>query len=227
MSKQTAMQRRARTLTHGQRLLLRRLTARAAAWVRAGRRTDLDGVAAVLGCVVRLAVLAAGAYGAWWAIRRWPAVLWLLVPLWCWAAIRAIPTESTEQPGDEEGDSEPAPAAEEAPPLPTIQDVSEAVSRVGTPHAHLTSLAESLGTTTDRVREVLAEHGIPVEPVRMRGRGTSTGVKDGRFPAPAAAPESVVAAGQPDNNNTNNTTVQSHAGGAHITVTPARQEATR
>ncbi|MFY0511814.1 hypothetical protein ACOMD4_15730 [Streptomyces anulatus] len=225
MSKQTAMQRRARTLTHGQRLLLRRLTARAAAWVRAGRRDDLDGIAAILGCVVRLAVLAAGAYGAWLLIRRWPSVLWLAVPVWCWAAIRAIPTETAEQPEDEGGDSGPAPAAEEAPPLPTLQDVREAVSRVGTPHSHLAVLAEALGTTTDRVREVLAEHHIPVEPVRMRGRGSSTGVKADHFPTPAAPSDGVVAAGQPDNNNTNNTTTVHHAGGAHITVTPARQEA--
>ncbi|MFD8407191.1 hypothetical protein ACFV1G_21200 [Streptomyces anulatus] len=226
----TAMQRRARTLTHGQRLLLRRLTARAAAWVRAGRRDDLDGVAAILGCVVRLAVLAAGAYGAWLLIRRWPAVLWIAVPVWCWAAIRsipAIPKETAEQAKGEEEGSEPTPAAEQALVLPTLQDVRDAVSRVGTPHAHLAVLAEALGTTTDRMREVLAEHDIPVEPVRMRGRGSSTGVKADRFPASAAAPETVVAAGQPANNNTNNTTVQHHAGGAHITVTPARQEATR
>ncbi|MEU0157947.1 hypothetical protein ABZ154_03640 [Streptomyces sp. NPDC006261] len=222
--KPTAMQRRARTLTHGQRLLLQRLTARAAAWVRAGRRNDLDGLAAVLGCVLRLAVLAAGAYGAWWVVRRWPSVLWVLVPVWCWAAIRAIPKETAEQPDGDAKGPEPAPAAE-APPLPTLQDIREAVSRVGTPHAHLAVLAEALGTTTDRVREVLAEHSIPVEPVRMRGRGSSTGVKADHSPAPAAAPEGVVAAGQPANNNINNTTVQHHAGGAHITVTPARQEA--
>lgn len=221
MATETAMQRRARTLTHGQRLLLRRLTARAAAWVRAGRRDDLDGVAAILGCIVRAAVLAAGAYGAWLLIRRWPAVLWLAVPVWCWAAIRAIPTQA-EQP-NEDGE-EPAPAAEQPPPL-ALQEVREAVSRVGTPHAHLAVLAEALGTTAERVREVLAEHHIPVEPVRMRGRGTSTGVKAGHFPAPAAAPGPVVAAGQPANNNSNNTTVRHHAGGAHITVTPARQEA--
>ncbi|MFF8467922.1 hypothetical protein [Streptomyces griseus] len=222
MSDPTAIQRGARTLTHGQRLLLHRIGRRAAAWVRAGRRDDLDGVAAILGCVLRLAVLAAGAYGAWLLIRRWPAVLWLAVPLWCWAAIRAIPQETAERPseGDEES-SEPAPDAEQAPALPTLQDVREAVSRVGTPHAHLAVLAEALGATTDRVREVLAEHDIPVEPVRMRGRGSSTGVKADYFPAPAAAPGPVVVAGQPANNNTNNTTVQHHAGGAHITVTPA------
>ncbi|MCI4045116.1 DUF3742 family protein [Streptomyces sp. TRM75563] len=227
MTKTTAMQRRARTLTHGQRLLLRRITARAAAWVHAGRRADLDGIAAILGCVLRLAVLAAGAYGAWLLIRRWPAVLWVAVPVWCWAAIRAIPTETAEQPANEEGGSEPAPAAEQPSALPTLQDVRDAVSKVGTPHAHLAVLAEALGTTTDRVREVLAEHDIPVEPVRMRGRGSSTGVKADHFPAPAAPSGDVVAAGQPANNNTNNVTVQHNAGGAHITVTPARQEATR
>lgn len=101
---------------------------------------------------MRLAVLAAGAYGAWLLIRRWPAVLWFAVPVWCWAAIRAIPTEAEQPSQGKEGDAEPAPAAEEAPALPTLQDVREAVSRVGTPHAHLAVLAEALGTTTDRVR---------------------------------------------------------------------------
>lgn len=97
-TKTTAMQRQARTLTHGQRLLIRRLTDRTAAWVRAGRRDDLDGIAAILGCVLRLVALGAGAYGTWWLIRRWPAVLWIAVPLWCWAAIRAIPKEDAEAP---------------------------------------------------------------------------------------------------------------------------------
>ncbi|MET9701695.1 hypothetical protein [Streptomyces griseus] len=224
MSDPTAMQRGARTLTHGQRLLLHRISRRAAAWVRAGRRDDLDGLAAVLGCLLRAALILAGAYGAWLLIRRWPAALWLLVPLWCWASIRAIPTQAVK-PDEDDDREEPAPAANQPPPL-TLQEVREAVSRVGTPHAHLAVLADALGTTTDRVREVLAEHHIPVEPVRMRGRGTSTGVKAGHFPAPAAAPEGVVVAGQPANNNTNNTTVQHHAGGAHITVTPARQDTT-
>lgn len=101
MSDPTAMQRKARTLTHGQRILLRRIGRRAAAWVRAGRRHDLHGLAAILGCILRAVLLAAGAYGAWWAIRRWPAVLWLLVPLWCWAAIRAIPKTTAEAPEEE------------------------------------------------------------------------------------------------------------------------------
>ncbi|MFE9300545.1 hypothetical protein [Streptomyces sp. NPDC006856] len=101
MTEPTAMQRSARTLTHGQRLLLRRIATRAAAWVRAGRRDDLTGLAAILGCILRAVLLAAGAYGAWWAIRRWPAVLWLLVPLWCWAAIRSIPKAAPEAPAED------------------------------------------------------------------------------------------------------------------------------
>ncbi|RLV66338.1 hypothetical protein STAN_1859 [Streptomyces sp. CBMAI 2042] len=96
----TAMRRGARTLTHGQRLLIRRLTDRATAWVRAGRRADLQGLAAILGCILRAVVLLAGAYGAWLLIRRWPAVLWALVPLWCWAAIRALP-KATPEPIEE------------------------------------------------------------------------------------------------------------------------------
>ncbi|MEU3976874.1 hypothetical protein [Streptomyces bacillaris] len=96
----TAMQRGARTLTHGQRLLIRRLTDRATAWIRAGRRDDLQGVAAILGCIVRAAILLAGAYGAWLLLRRWPALLWAAVPLWCWAAIRTLP--KTETAADEE-----------------------------------------------------------------------------------------------------------------------------
>ncbi|MGW4040454.1 hypothetical protein ACWEIM_29965 [Streptomyces sp. NPDC004778] len=101
MAEPTAMQRKARTLTHGQRLLLRRLGHRAAAWVRAGRRDDLHGLAAILGCILRAVLLAAGVYGAWLLIRRWPAVLWPLVPLWCWAAIRAIP-KATPEPAEGE-----------------------------------------------------------------------------------------------------------------------------
>ncbi|MGW1463856.1 hypothetical protein ACWCPT_05810 [Streptomyces sp. NPDC002308] len=88
-----AAERAARTLTAGQQQLLRDLTDRASAWVRAGRRDDLEGVAAILGCVLRLAVLAVGGYLGWRLLRHWPILLWAAVPAWCWAAIRAIPDE--------------------------------------------------------------------------------------------------------------------------------------
>ncbi|MEU5716576.1 hypothetical protein AB0G71_12425 [Streptomyces sp. NPDC020403] len=221
-------QRAARTLTHGQRILLRRLAAHAADWIRAGRRDDLDGLAAILGCFLRLAVLGAGAYGVWLLVRRWPAVLWVVVPVWCWAAIRSIPHPVAKEDGsrvdaeENEGGEAPLPLGPDA-TRPSPRDVCEAVWRVGTPHAHLAVLADELGTTTDLLREVLTAQGIPVEPVRMQGRGSSTGVKGHHFPAPATPSEGVVAAGQPANNNTNNVTVTRHASGAQITVTPAGQ----
>ncbi|MGQ4351969.1 hypothetical protein [Streptomyces drozdowiczii] len=90
MTGPTKAQRRARTLVAGQRILVRRLTDRAAAWVRAGRRNDLEGVAAILGCILRLVILGGAVYGAWWLVRRWPVTLWAAVPLWLWAAVRAL-----------------------------------------------------------------------------------------------------------------------------------------
>lgn len=219
----TAVQRRARTLTAGQRILIRRIAERAAAWVRAGRREDLHGVAAILGCILRLVLLAAGAYGLWLLVRRWPTVLWAAVPLWCWAAVRSIPKDLPEKA--EEQQQQTAPAVGREPLLPSFTDVREAVWRVGTPHAHITALAAELSTTPDRVREALAACEIPVEPVRMQGRGSSTGVKGHHFPAPPAPSDGVVAAGQPTNNDNNNTvTVTRDYSGAQITVTPIRRD---
>lgn len=177
MSKQTSMQRRARTLTHGQRLLVQRLTARAAAWVRAGRRTDLDGLAAILGCLLRLAALAAGAYGVWLLIRRWPAVLWVAVPLWCWAAIRAIPKAASEP-------------AEEQPPTAEDGDPREAVLRLlyealgDRPAMHLSEVLKHLqgkghgtGWKVTDLRARLEALNIPVAlKVKAGGKGPTRGI---------------------------------------------------
>lgn len=166
-------------------------------------------------------------------LQRAEAARWLLWPLsiaWFLAAYRfgragwEPATAPAEPPDEHEQPDEPAPPPATEPHLPTLGDLGESVRRIGTPHAHITALADDLGTTTDRVREALTTWGIPVEPVRMRRRGSSTGVKEDHFPAPAAPSGGVVAAGQPANNNDNNTTVTRHAGGAHITVTPARQD---
>ncbi|MFI7239688.1 hypothetical protein [Streptomyces cyaneofuscatus] len=164
---------------------------------------------------------------------RW--LLWPLAIAWIIAAYRTghpdwTPNEQPEQPADsdepatQETDEDTQPGSAPEAFLPHLQDLREAVWKVGTPHAHITALAADLNTTPDRVRESLTKWGIPVEPVRMRGRGSSTGVKGDHFPAPATPPGGVVAAGQPANNNDNNATVQYHAGGAHITVTPPRQD---
>lgn len=188
MSKQTAMQRRARTLTHGQRLLLRRLTARAAAWVRAGRRDDLDGVAAILGCIVRLAVLAAGAYEAWLLIRRWPAVLWVLVPLWCWAAIRAIPTEATEAPAEKQPMAEDTTAQREQ-----LLDLIRTLTG-DRPGVHLSTLLDHLqkhgqaeGWEVGDLKDRLTALQVPVRKSVKVARRVAYGVHRDDLPQPSPA----------------------------------------
>ncbi|MFD3646365.1 hypothetical protein ACFWUT_23395 [Streptomyces cyaneofuscatus] len=184
MTEPTAMQRKARTLTHGQRLLIRRLTDRATAWVRAGRRADLQGLAAILGCILRAVILLAGAYGAWLLIRRWPAVLWLAVPLWCWAAIRAIPKEQpqpeTEEPPQTAPDYEPRDAmlwllydALGDQPSMYLSDVLK----------HLQEQGHGKGWRVADLRARLEALGIPVEmKLKTGGRTASRGIVRAQLP---------------------------------------------
>ncbi|MFJ1695676.1 hypothetical protein ACIOHC_11080 [Streptomyces sp. NPDC088252] len=120
-----------------------------------------------------------------------------------------------EQPEPTEAAAPPV----EEPPLPSHQDLHEALSRVGTPHAHIAVLAEDLGTTAERVRAALDQLSIPVEAVRMRGRGSSTGVRADRFPTPVAPSVGVVGAGQSTNNDNNNTVNLVHREGLVIAYT--------
>ncbi|MGW3571845.1 hypothetical protein ACWDSL_49595 [Streptomyces sp. NPDC000941] len=138
----------------------------------------------------------------------WPGVAWFLLAAWRAAAPDAEADEEPEGEDDEEESSgeeqEAAQPAPETPRLPTWGELGEALARVGTPHAHIAVLAEDLGTTPERVREALDWCGVPVEAARMRGRGSSTGVKGAALPTPRTAHADVVAAGQPGNNNDNN-----------------------
>lgn len=181
----TAVQRQARTLTAGNRLLVQRLTERATAWVRAGRREDLEGIAAALGPIVRTAVLAAGLYVGWRVIRHWPVLLWAAVPLWIWAAVRAIPDEG------------PAPAdvtAEQREQLHAlIRDL------IGDhPGVHLSTLLEHLqkhgqgeGWTVALLRTRLPLLGVPVRRSVKVARRVAYGVHRDDLPqaSPAAAEE--------------------------------------
>ncbi|MET9096216.1 hypothetical protein ABZX72_29475 [Streptomyces cyaneofuscatus] len=188
MTEPTAMQRGARTLTHGQRILLRRITDRATAWVRAGRRNDLEGIAAILGCILRLAVLAAGAYGAWLLIRRWPAVLWALVPLWCWAAIRAIPAEDEETP-EEEASIPEATETEREQLLALVRDLigDRPGVHLSVLLGHLQKHGQGEGWTIALLRTRLPLLGLPVrKSVKVRGR-VAYGVHRDDLPQPSPA----------------------------------------
>ncbi|MFI8535372.1 hypothetical protein ACIGMX_34645 [Streptomyces aquilus] len=195
----------------------------------------------LLGAAILRKIVTALAVGIWHRIESGsaPWLLWGAATWWVVSAYRAgvedwkpkrpaapdTPPESDAPPAEEQVELTPADkavdedlAAEQlaaGPPLPILPDLRISLLRIGTPHAHITALADDLGTTAERVREALAKWGIPVEPVRMKGRpSSSTGVKGGPAVHPALAPRpedvAVVAAGQPANNDNNNgfTTVQ-------------------
>lgn len=186
MTKPTTMQRKARTLTHGQRLLIQRLTDRATAWIRAGRRDDLDGLAAVLGCILRAVILLAGAAGAAWLIRRWPAVLWLAVPLWCWAAIRALDKDEKSQ------EKAAAPAATDAQHEQLLTLVRDLIGE--RPGVHLSTLLDHLqkhgqwkGREVADLRTHLAALHVPVRrSVKVAGK-VAYGVHRDDLPQPSPA----------------------------------------
>ncbi|MEU8968135.1 hypothetical protein AB0D11_02470 [Streptomyces monashensis] len=207
----------------------RRSYGRARGWVGDSKSTFdkvlrlaiLLGAAALLRKIgTKLGVWAYGRIesGAWWWLLWAAAITWTIAAYragrdgWAPKHLPAPPEPAAEEPMEEQFDGEETePAVEQAPAgplLPNISDLRVSLARVGTPHAHVAVLAADIGTAPERVREALDKWMVPVEPVRMQGRGTSTGVKGGPAAHPAIAPRpedvAVVAAGQPGNNNSNN-----------------------
>ncbi|MEU8704189.1 hypothetical protein [Streptomyces sp. NPDC048565] len=193
----TRLQDLARRLVDGSSVLVRRLAEPVAAWVRKGRRDDLTGLAAVLGCIVRALLALLGLYLLWRLIRAVPGLLWLIAPLWCWRAIRAAPHTATEQ------------ATEEAPEEPQT-DPRDAVLRLlydalgDRPSMYLSDLLQHLqeqGHGKDwkvaDLRTRLEALGIPVE-MRLKtgGRGASRGVVRAQLP-PLSQPDPTAASPAP------------------------------
>lgn len=95
-------------LARGSATVARRLGNALCAWCARGRRHDLKGLVAILGIIVRVVLLAIGAYLLARLVRALPALMWLLTGVWTIAAWRAgktaiavaeeVPSESTEKP---------------------------------------------------------------------------------------------------------------------------------
>ncbi|WP_097865977.1 hypothetical protein [Streptomyces sp. rh34] len=185
----TRLQHLARRLVDGTRILTRRQARRLAAWIRAGRRGDLTGLAAVLGCLLRALLAAFGLYLLWRLIRACPNILWLIVPVWCWWAIRAAPRTDVEQ------------ALEDAPEEPR-PDPRDAVLRLlydalgDRPSMYLSDVLQHLqeqghgkGWKVADLRARLEALGIPVE-MRLKtgGRGPTRGVVKEQLP-PLSRPD--------------------------------------
>lgn len=214
-------------------LIARRVIGRGAQRVGTWKESVADWLGEVTGIawLVRLALLAGVALIArkiLLAVGRSighahapEGIMWILTAAWLIAAYRIghpdwqpkpetdqPPASETEDAPDEDAKDEPAAEPPTRPAPPTLDQLRAARAAIGTPHAHVAALAEHLGTTTDLVREGLAAAQIPVGPVRMKGRGSSTGVRGEFLPAPpgpsSATPAGVVAAGQPANNDNNN-----------------------
>ncbi|KUF18448.1 hypothetical protein [Streptomyces silvensis] len=190
----TRLSRAADRFATGSNLLTRRLLARAAAWCARGRRTDLTGWKAILGIIVRVLLLALGAYLAARIVRALPWLLWLLTGWWLCAAWRAARKAATDSP-------EETPAA--APATHSADDVRAATlewlhDRIGDAqgvhlrdllaHAQAHSMFEGLDVTTFRAH--LERWDIPVRPrVRVRGKGVTVGIhRDDLQGPPAASP---------------------------------------
>ncbi|MEV7491433.1 hypothetical protein AB0O08_11830 [Streptomyces anulatus] len=195
----TRLQHLARRLVDGARILTRRQARRIAAWIRAGRRDDLTGLAAALGCIARALIVAAGAYLLWRIIRAAPALLWALVPAWCWAALRAAPRTAAE-PAPKEASEEPEPDPREA----VLRLLYEALG--DRPAMYLSDLLQHLqkeghgtGWSVADLRARLEALGIPVE-MRLKtgGRNASRGVvKEQLPPLPDPVPQEASPASSP------------------------------
>lgn len=156
--------------------------------MKAGRRQDLKGVAAALGPVVRLALLAGGALAAYGALRAAPWLLWPLTAAWCWRAWKTAEPAALE---------EPAPAGPAHDPDATRQAVLDWIREaIGDRQGvHLRDLLANAqqhglfdGLDVAGLRAALEQHEVPVRKrVRVRGRGVTVGVHRDDLPAPAGA----------------------------------------
>jgi len=195
----SALQKAAAQLCRGSLVLVRR----PGAWVMAGEDWQT--------CAWRgFGVLGGGAWaGA--AIYTERGLMWVAVGGFAALAFPAGRLPKQEKPGGEEPGEEPGEEEqpEEEPAGPGMPELVAAMHELADPHVHLSALARALGFGKDtaRVRELLADAGVPIKTVRMGGK-PSTGVDAAHFPplpSPSSdAPEDVVAAGQASNNNSNN-----------------------
>ncbi|WP_053085121.1 hypothetical protein [Streptomyces leeuwenhoekii] len=171
----------------GSAVLTRRLGARTAAWVARGRRHDLTGWRAALGCWLRLGLVALGLYLLWRVVRAVPNLLWLLSAAWvagAWRAGRAPaeapagPAEVSEEAPSERPDDAPRGDVRAA----TLEWIWRQIGdRQGVhlrdllAHAHAHGMLQDLDVAAFRTH--LEWWQIPVRArVRVRGLGVTVGI---------------------------------------------------
>lgn len=189
----TRLARTADRVATGSQIAIRRVAARAAAWCARGRRDDLTGWRAALGCWLRLALLALGGYLLWRLVRAVPNLLWLLTGAWLaasWRAGRNTPASSADTPA--------APPADHSPEDVRTATLEWIWQRIGEAqgvhlrdllaHAHAHGMFEDLDVAA--LRTHLERWQIPVRArVRVRGQGVTVGIhRDDLHPPATASP---------------------------------------
>lgn len=182
----SALARAADRLATGSTMIVRRLGDRTAAWVRRGRRDDLSGWRATLGCWLRLIAIALGGYLLYRLVRAAPLLLWFFSASW------ALTSWRVGRP------------ASKAPEAPATDASAEAVRRLlldlmgdasavhlRTVLAHLHKHGQWEGRTMADLRAHLEALHIPVHPkVKAPGGGPTRGVRKADLaPSPGSAPQ--------------------------------------
>ncbi|GAB2731713.1 hypothetical protein [Streptomyces bullii] len=147
-------------LAGGSAIVWRRRADALAAWVKAGRRDDLDGWRAALGPILRLALLGALGYAVWAILRALPWLMWLLTGWWLRAAWKAGKT--TPHPSAEEACAELDVAAVRALLLEVMGDADAVHLR--TVLTHLQEQGHGEGWSVADLRARLEALRIPVHP---------------------------------------------------------------
>ncbi|MEV1063399.1 hypothetical protein [Streptomyces sp. NPDC050263] len=174
-------------LAAGSTTLARHRTARLTAWVARGRRTDLTGWRASLGCWARLLLLAFAVYLLWCVTSAAPNLMWLLTAAWLTAAWRAGKPTPQQALADT-----PAAPRDEAIRALLLDLMGEASAvHLRTVLAHLQEHGQWEGRTVSDLRAHLEALGIPVH-LKVKAPGSKVptrGVKRADLtPSPASAP---------------------------------------
>ncbi|MFD8472032.1 hypothetical protein ACFV2E_08245 [Streptomyces globisporus] len=169
--------------------------------------------------LIRLVFLLGGLALVWGLVQSAPVLMFGLSIWWVVAAYRK------GKPEEEAAVALPQESSEPAQPKDDSPEVLATLRKVAEPHAHLSAVAQALGTDTAHVREVLTRAGVPITDVRMKGRGVSTGVKAADMPLPSPSPSPspeglgpVVVPGHANNNDTELSVTRFPSGARIISV---------
>ncbi|WP_330236139.1 hypothetical protein [Streptomyces sp. NBC_00566] len=176
-------------LATGSSIAAHYLAACATAWVARGRRRDLKGWKAALGCWLRLAMLLFGLYLLWRLVRAVPALMWLLTAAWttaAWMAGKPAPEAAEEEP-EEAPEGDPAEAVRTL----LLELIGEGSGvHLRTVLAHLQERGMQEGRSVTDMRLQMERLDIPVHrSVKVRGVPTwGVRKRDLQPPTPEATP---------------------------------------